>query len=640
MASYLRTTSAGGGNNYLRTTAAGSASLSTPTFSAITTSTATMSVTTDTAGGTLYIIVTPISGTPTAAQIKAGQSSTGAAALYATSATATSGANVFSGVTGLVSGTVYYGWAIQNNGVDSNTVTNNFTSAAGLTLTNVNTTNIIVSGSTGNVANGTNLGSVVSGTLNYSTFSSAISSVVAASTTVTFTVPTITSTTSLPFTDANHTAIFLRVTDGTNNAQINLASVGGMAVPAGFTVYPISAATGQYGTDSAYHNVPSAPANNDQSLWPVTGTNGWTITPELSGANATGRFSVSGGTGGTTTFTIFYRVETTGVWYSTAVTYNFNVSANVSVIGVGATSAINGPVPTTGTNIAITGVSAATFIAGPVVSAVGSAIIAVPSVVVSSAVAAPTVIIGAQIIPISVAAASAVSAPTVVITGGVSSGTTTFRPTILELLEEAWERATGGQELRTGYQLRTARRSFNFLTIDWQNRGYNFWTLREGSYTINAGQQGLYLPLDTMDLSDATVSVGGVDRTLQRITMPDYAQIPTKTTQGPPAQMQVHRTVDQILVKLWPVPDATYTVHTYELRRIQDAGTGATVADIPYRFLPAIVAGLAYFIASKIGGDAYQRVPMLQAQYNDAFESAADEDRDKGSLFIAPRRVH
>lgn len=192
--------------------------------------------------------------------------------------------------------------------------------------------------------------------------------------------------------------------------------------------------------------------------------------------------------------------------------------------------------------------------------------------------------------------------------------------------------------MRTGYQLRTARRSFNFLTLDWQNRGYNFWTLRQGSYTLEQGQSELFLPFDTMDLSDATVSATGTDIAMRRITMPDYARLANKLVQGIPTQIQVHRSATQIVVRLWPVPDQAYVITTYELRRIQDAGTGGTVADIPYRFMPALVAGLAYFIASKLGGDAINRVPLLQAQYNDAFAAAADEDRDKGALFIMPRR--
>lgn len=219
-----------------------------------------------------------------------------------------------------------------------------------------------------------------------------------------------------------------------------------------------------------------------------------------------------------------------------------------------------------------------------------------------------------------------------------TSGTATFAPTILELLEEAWERATGGQELRTGYQLRTARRSFNFLTIDWQNRGYNLWTLRTSTYTTTAAVPTITLAADVMDVSGVTLTINGVDRYLQRISQPDYSMIPTKTTSGPPTQVQVTRGTGAPTLTLWPTPDQTYTITSYELRRIQDAGTGATTPDIPYRFLPAIVAGLAYYIAQKLP-DAVSRIQMLQMQYEDAFEAAAEEDREKASVFIAPVRT-
>lgn len=627
------------------TTAAGTpaAVLSAPTPSGTlaTTTTATLGATTDQNTGTLYGVVDTaanLSGI-TISEVKLGARHNGGTnSAFAYSNNTVSTTSPTTAITALTPSTLYSYALVQTNANgDSNLVTGTFTTATAMAITDVNTSNVILSASSGNVAHGVNLGAVTSGTLNFGVQSSAISAVVAASTTVTFTVPTIWST-GLPFTDVNHTAIYLSVTDGASTAQLNLASTSGLSPPFLYSVYPVSAALGQYGTDSAYHNLAAAPANNDQSVWPALGTNGWLILPELVGGVATGRFSVSGGTGGSTVFTIYYRVDSTATWYSTAVTYNFNVSANVAINGVGATGGVTNPTVAIGVDIAITGVAAAGSVTAPVVSASGAANPTVTGVVGVASVTAPTVTVGAQIIPIAAVATSAVTAPTVVVGGGVASGTTGFRPTILELLEEAWERATGGQEMRTGYQLRTARRSFNFLTLDWQNRGYNFWTLRTNTYPLIVGEPTVYLPFDVMDVSDATVSIDNVDRTLRRLTMPDYTQIPTKRTPGSPTQMQVHRTATQVLLTLWPVPNKAYTLTTYELRRIQDAGTGSTVADIPYRFLPAIVAGLAFYIASKIGGDAVNRVPMLKAQYDDAFQAAVDEDRDKGSVFFAPWR--
>lgn len=221
-----------------------------------------------------------------------------------------------------------------------------------------------------------------------------------------------------------------------------------------------------------------------------------------------------------------------------------------------------------------------------------------------------------------------------------TSGTATFNLDLQELVEEAGERC--GYEIRTGYDFTTARRSLNLMLADWANRGLNMWTFEQLPITLVPGQATYDLPADTVDLMDVVVRTGaGVaqnDLTLTRISMSVYATIPKKNASGRPLQFMVTRTVTP-QVTLWPVPDAAtpYTLVYWRLRRLQDAGLGTNAQDVPFRFLPALVAGLSYYMALKVPG-GLERLQVLKQQYDEAMQLAMDEDRDKSSLRLIPHR--
>ena len=221
-----------------------------------------------------------------------------------------------------------------------------------------------------------------------------------------------------------------------------------------------------------------------------------------------------------------------------------------------------------------------------------------------------------------------------------TSGTTAFNMDFAEIAEEAWERA--GREMRSGYDLRTARRSMNLLTIEWQNRGLNMWTFEQGTLVLTPGTATYTLPADTIDLLDHVLRTGSgttqADLAVSRISISTYATIPNKNSTGRPIQLYVQRLRDAPQVTVWPVPDTTqtYTLVYWRMRRIQDAGNGVETSDVQFRFLPCLVAGLAYYIAMKDPALA-ERVPMLKAIYDEQFDLAAGEDREKASVRFVPR---
>jgi len=220
-----------------------------------------------------------------------------------------------------------------------------------------------------------------------------------------------------------------------------------------------------------------------------------------------------------------------------------------------------------------------------------------------------------------------------------TSGTTAFNMDFTEIAEEAWERA--GREMRSGYDLRTARRSMNLMTIEWQNRGINLWTIDEGTVSLVNGTGQYTLPADTVDLLEQVIRTGSgstqQDLTINRISVSTYASIPNKTTTGRPIQFWIERLVDAPRINVWPVPDSNdYTFKYWRMRRIEDAGSGVQTADMPFRFLPCLVAGLAYHIAMKVP-ELSQRVPMLKAAYEEEFDRAASEDRVKTNARFVPR---
>ena len=302
----------------------------------------------------------------------------------------------------------------------------------------------------------------------------------------------------------------------------------------------------------------------------------------------------------------------------------------------------------------------------------------------------------------------------------LTSGTSTFNLDLNNLVEDAFERC--GQELRTGYDLRTARRSLNIMTAEWANRGINMWTIEPGQITLNQGQIMYPLPVDTIDLLDMVTRTGSgstqQDININRISESTYLTIPNKNATGRPIQVWINRqsgmtsptdlllaetltatdtTADDTItlsstvglaqfgfikigeetiqyggisgntitgciravnntaiashaigakiyvqnlptVNVWPAPDQSnfYQFVYYRLRRIQDAGNGLTIEDIPFRFIPPMVAGLAYYLSLKLPG-AEPRIQMLKMAYDESFQLAADEDREKASVRFVPR---
>jgi len=224
-----------------------------------------------------------------------------------------------------------------------------------------------------------------------------------------------------------------------------------------------------------------------------------------------------------------------------------------------------------------------------------------------------------------------------------TSGTTAFDMDFTEIAEEAWERA--GREMRSGYDLRTARRSMNLMTIEWQNRGINLWTIDEGTISLTTGTSEYDLPADTIDLLEQVIRTGAgnqstqSDLTISRISVSTYASIPNKLTRGRPIQVWIERLRDNPKINVWPVPDSDdYTFRYWRLRRIQDAGAGAETADMNFRFFPCLVAGLAYHIAMKVP-ELAERMPMLKQVYDEQFALAAAEDREKTPARFVPRAM-
>ena len=223
-----------------------------------------------------------------------------------------------------------------------------------------------------------------------------------------------------------------------------------------------------------------------------------------------------------------------------------------------------------------------------------------------------------------------------------TSTTNDFNLDIAEAAEEAFELA--GLEMRTGYDLRTARRSIDLMMLEWANRGLNLWQVESGSTTLTAGTATYTLDADTIDLlehnlrTDDGNSNSQSDTELTRVSFSTYAGIPNKLDQGRPNEILINRNAGSTTFTLYPIPDnaQTYKVVWYRLRQIYDAGTPASNnLDIPKLFLPCLVSGLAYYIAQK-NPEAFQRVPFLKQQYEEQWKLAADENRVKASVRFVP----
>jgi len=211
-------------------------------------------------------------------------------------------------------------------------------------------------------------------------------------------------------------------------------------------------------------------------------------------------------------------------------------------------------------------------------------------------------------------------------------------PELSEIFEEAFER--NGLEMRSGYDLRTARRSLNILTLEWQNRGLNLFTIDSGTLSITAGTATYTLPSDTIDIIEHQVRTGTgtnqTDTNLERISVSTYAQQSNKNTQGRPTQIYVERLATETKVTLWPVPDSTqtYTLAYYRLKGIDGLSSGiGTTASIPPRFIPALISGLAFYISQKRNPQAAQ---LLKQEYEYQFDLAAGEDEERAAVRFVP----
>ena len=215
------------------------------------------------------------------------------------------------------------------------------------------------------------------------------------------------------------------------------------------------------------------------------------------------------------------------------------------------------------------------------------------------------------------------------------SGSTDFELDVSDYIEEAYERC--GLEVRTGYDLKTAKRSLNLMLADWANRGLNQWTIEQTTVSLTEDTAEYTLGASTIDVLDAVIRRSGTDFALERISRGDYINIPTKTTKARPSQFFIDRQINPVL-KLWPVPEnSTDTVIIDKLVRMDDADTFTNTMDLPFRFYPCLAAGLAYYLSMK---RAPERVQLLKAVYEEEFDRAASEDRDRASFNIQPSMAY
>ena len=212
-----------------------------------------------------------------------------------------------------------------------------------------------------------------------------------------------------------------------------------------------------------------------------------------------------------------------------------------------------------------------------------------------------------------------------------TSGSRDFDLDVADIIEEAYERC--GLELRTGYDAKTARRSLNLMFAEWANRGINLWTVKQGTQSLTAGTATYAFNTTFTDLLEVVLRRDGTDFDLNRISRGEYLSIPNKTTQGRPSQYYYNRqTTPEI--NLWATPDnSSDTLVYYYIQRIEDADALVNTTDAPFRFLPCIVAGLAYYLAMKKAPD---RIQLLKAVYEEEFQRAADEDEDRVPLKLQP----
>ena len=235
-----------------------------------------------------------------------------------------------------------------------------------------------------------------------------------------------------------------------------------------------------------------------------------------------------------------------------------------------------------------------------------------------------------------------------------TSGTTTFESGFFidDIITEAYERI--GRFDYSGNDIKTARRSLNIMFQEWGNRGLHFWEVKNNSLTLVDGQSEYTMYRSTADgTSDATAVYGvddileavyrnssGVDFSLTKINRSNYQGLSAKTQEGTPTQYFVQRFIDKVTITLYLTPGSTEAgnlLNYYYVSRIQDAGNYSNEADVPYRFVPCMVAGLAYYLAVK---DAPDRIQMLKMLYEDELKRALEEDGSSSSTFITPKTYY
>jgi hypothetical protein len=216
-----------------------------------------------------------------------------------------------------------------------------------------------------------------------------------------------------------------------------------------------------------------------------------------------------------------------------------------------------------------------------------------------------------------------------------TSGSRDFDLDVADIIEEAYERC--GLEVRTGYDAKTARRSLNIMFSEWANRGVNLWTVKQATLTLTSGTatyssaNGLASPMN--DILEVAIRRSGTDYEVDRISRGEYLNVPNKSTTGRPSQFYFNRQTSPEIT-LWPTPDnSTDQLVYYYITRIEDADSLKNTTDVPYRFLPCMVAGLAYYLSLK---KAPERVQLLKAVYEEEFQRAADEDEDRVALKLQP----
>ena len=209
-------------------------------------------------------------------------------------------------------------------------------------------------------------------------------------------------------------------------------------------------------------------------------------------------------------------------------------------------------------------------------------------------------------------------------------------------MEEAFERA--GSELKSGYDYRTARRSLDLMFLEWQNRGVNLWTVKEGTQSLTSGTARYTLDAKILDIVEAFIRTDAgdtssqTDQSLTRISVKQFAHLTNKLDSAKPLQYWFERADSANSINLWPVPDSqeTYTLVYYYIERIADTGANAgTNPEVPSRYLPCLVAGLAYYLSLK-KEESKDRIQLLKQLYEDEWRIASDAHREKGSLYFVP----